>query len=126
MAHINIKKIFIISSEGAEPLTQQRAMGLVHAAAPPQSAHYHLSQLAPPSQLREGAEGWGRDRRPQRPPLLLNGCEEVSDDDDDEEDSMTVLFESMMADLDTLNTAAAEEPAETVPLYLRSSYFKIF
>jgi hypothetical protein len=77
-------------------------------------------------------------QRQQRGVELVNGCEIVSDNEEDEEgmDSMTVLFESMMADFDEVNSNTeerkrereGEEQTENVPLYLRCTEFakKIF
>ncbi len=73
-------------------------------------------------------------QRQQRGVELVNGCEIVSDNEEDEEegmDSMTVLFETMMADFDEVNSNTeerkrereGEEQTENVPLYLRYTEF---
>ena len=119
-------------SEGAEPLTQQRPMGPQHSAQPGSfqrglgeaataQAQHGGQQGGPSTGGARGGAGWGRDQLAR--PQLVNGCEEVSEgeeepEEEEEPDSMTVLFETMMADFDGLN-AAAEEPADNVPLYLR-------
>jgi hypothetical protein len=79
------------------------------------------------SAQRQGVESA---QRQQRGVELVNGCEIVSDNDEEDEegmDSMTVLFESMMADFDEVNSNTeerkrereGEEQTENVPLYLR-------
>jgi hypothetical protein len=54
---------------------------------------------------------------------LVNGCEAVSDGEEEEEeqlDSMRVVFESLMADLDGFSgREESEETTDSVPLYMR-------